>query len=314
MKRGSYLQAGWKGRSMFLQPSTVVKNVFYVDNTNGSNSNNGRDWQRAFSTLNYAISKGTDDIGDVIYLAPYHAETIDAAVGSASGVATDELVIDKCGITIIGLGYGQLRPTFTLGSTAGADVSAAIAVTAATTNIVIDNIIVTSGLADLAAGITLTATSDGATIRNCEFKDGGTDLELVIGITIAAACDDVEISNCYFYGGHDDASGVELAGASDRLKFIGNVMQGTFSNCAFDGDAAASADMIITNNIIANTGNLGCGLNGGCTGIFSYNLIAGGSGTVATSLTDAAAMWRGENYVTDAVGASGIVYPNADGD
>jgi len=59
---------------------------------------------------------------------------------------------------------------------------------------------------------------------------------------------------------------------------------------------------------------LGAGLDGSCTGIVAYNAIAGGSGTVATGFTDSSACWNFENYVTDAVAASGIVYPAADGD
>ena len=210
MIRGSFLQVRKRGSSIFLQPSNILGNVFYVDNTNGSNSNNGKCWATAFSTLNYAISKCTDAIGDVIYLAPYHAETIDDA-GTASGTTTDECVIDKTHITIRGLGSGKLRPTFTLGS---ADTTAAFVVTAATTYVTIDNLRFVSGIADLGDAITLTATSDHCTIMNCDFQDGGEELEMVTAISIAANCDDVSILNCTFRttvsGGC--ASAIELVG------------------------------------------------------------------------------------------------------
>lgn len=312
MKRGSYLQAGWKGRSMILQPSTIPGNVFYVDNTNGSNSNNGRDWQRAFSTLNYAISKCTDAIGDIIYLAPYHTETIDDA-GSASGTTTDECVIDKTHITIRGLGSGMCRPTFTLGSV---DTTAAFVVTAATTHIVIDNLRFVSGIEDLGDAITLTATSDHATIMNCDFQDGGTLLEMLTAIAIAADCDDVNIYNCNFRvttgGGCTNA--IELAGGCDRIQIIGCTATGDWSAAPLDADAAASTEMVITHNVFANIDDLGVGLHANCTGILGWNIIAGGSGTVATGLTDSSKMWQCENYVTDAAAASGIIYPTADTD
>jgi len=302
-------QNRWMQGAIVTQPVSVAGQTFYVDSTNGSNAHSGRSWEHPLATLNYAISLCSDDSGDVIMLAPYHAETIEDT-GTASGATTDEVVIDKCGITIIGLGSGQLRPTFTLATAT----DAAFVVTAGTTNIVIDNLIFTSDLADVAAAITLTATSDGATIKNCEFKDGGASLELVIGITIAANCDDVAILNCNFIGDSDDASAISLAGGCDRLQFIGNTCQGTFSVACIDATTAASTEVIIANNIIVNTGNLSVGLNASGTGIAAWNVIAGGSGTVATGFTGVDAMWLGENYVTDAVDASGIVSPAADGD
>ena len=171
--------------------------------------------------MNFAISKCTDGIGDMIYLAPYHAETIDDA-GSASGTTTDELVVDKTHITIRGLGYGKLRPTFTLGST---DTTAAMVVTAATTYVTIDNLRFVSGLEDLGDAITLTATSDHCTIMNCDFQDCAVDLEMLTAISVADACSDVSILNCTFRttvsGGC--AAGIEIVGVCDRMKIIGNI-------------------------------------------------------------------------------------------
>jgi hypothetical protein len=312
MVRGNSLQAHWRGRSVYLKPPTIPGNVFYVDNTNGSNSNSGRDWQRAFSTLNYAISKCTDALGDLILVAPYHTETIDDA-GTASGTTTDELVLDKTHVTIRGLGSGMCRPTFTLGS---ADTTAAMVVTAGTTHCVIDNLRFVSGIEDLGDAITLTATSDHTTIMNCDFQDGGAALEMLTAISIAANCDDVKIINCNFRtttgGGCTNA--IELVGGCDRIQIIGCTATGDWSTAPLDADAAASTEMIVVGNVFANIDDLGAGFHGGCTGIVSDNAIAGGSGTVATGFTDSSACWNFENYVTDAVNASGIVYPAADGD
>lgn len=312
MVRGNSLQVVRKGRSVCLHPPTLPGNVFYVDNTNGSNSNNGRDWQRAFSTLNYAISKCTDAIGDTILVAPYHTETIDDA-GTASGTTTDELVLDKTHVTIRGLGSGFCRPTFTLGST---DTTAAMVVTAATTHCVIDNLRFVSGLENLADGITFTATSDHCTVMNCDFQDGAVDLELVTAIAIAADCDDMVILNNTIRTttGGGCAAGIELAGGSDRIQIIGNIITGDFSAAPIDADAAASTEMVITHNVVSNIDDLGIGLHANCTGIVAWNAVAGGSGTVATGFTNMGKMWPFENYVTDAVAASGIVSPAADSD
>ena len=306
MARGNPLQIKRRGTSVYLNPPGIVGNVFYVDNTNGSNSNNGRDWQRAFSTLNYAISKCSDDSGDLILLAPYHAETVNDA-GSASGTATDEVVIDKCGITIRGLGSGQLRPTFTIGSD---DTTAAFVVTAGTTNVVLDNVILISGLADVAAGITLTATSDGFTLLNSTIRSGlGGSLEMVIGMTVAADCDDVKIHNCIFSteaGGC--ASAITCAGGCDRMEIVGCYIQGTYSVSGIKASVAQSLDVLVAHNVVTNQGAASIDFKTDNTGVFAYNIV-GGTTSIAAALVGTDAMYCCENYVTGAAGASGLIDP-----
>ncbi len=300
------LQSRWMSGGLVTQPDTIAGQCFCVDNTNGSNSNSGRDWKHALSTLNYAISLCTDDSGDVIYLAPWHAETIDDA-GTASGTTTDEVVIDKSAIQIIGLGSGSLRPTFTIGS---ADVSAAFVVTAATTNIVLDNVILISGIIDLAAALTLTATSDGATIQNCEFRAGlGGVLEMKNAITIADACNDVSIINSNFFtstGGNETA--VICAGASNDLLIDHCWMQGTFSVAALKASAAKSTDMLILHSTFTNQGQYTVNLKTDCTGVIAYCNVAGTT-SIADALVGDDAMYCCENYVTGEDGGSGLINP-----
>ena len=284
--------------------------LFFVDNTNGSNSRTGKDWDKAFSTLNYAVSKCTANKNDVIIMAPWHAETIEDT-GTASGTTTDECAIDKAGVRIIGLGQGLLRPTFTLeGAT-----DAAITVLAGATNVLIRNIIVKSNLADVAAGITLSATSDGAVIEDCILRDGAAAKELVIGISVAADCDDITIRRCVITtvpaGGC--ASAISLAGGSDRCLIEDNVCQGTYSAAALDADAAASTEMIVRRNVFTNQGALAGGFHADCTGINAYNLYAGTT-SIAAALNDSSKMWNFENYVTGEDGKSGALDPAADAD
>ena len=308
MANGVY--SAWMNGAMVLNPPTIWGDVFYVDNTNGSNSNSGHDPANAFSTLNYAISKCSDSAGDCIYMCPWHAETIEDT-GTASGTTTDECVIDKTHISIIGCGVGEMRPKFTLeGAT-----DAALVVTAATTNVLIDNIIVESNLADVGDGITFSATSDGCTVQNCTFRDGAADEELVTAIAIAANCDDMAIVNCVIstFAGGGCAAGIELAGGSDRIKIIGNVIQGTFSAAPLDADAAASTEMIVMHNVFTNQGALAGGFHADCTGINAYNNYAGTT-SIAAALNDSSKMWNFENYVTGEDGNSGLLDPGADAD
>jgi hypothetical protein len=291
--------------ALVTQPVSVAGQAFYVDNTNGSNSNSGKEWDHAFSTLNYAISKCSDDAGDVIYIAPWHTEAIEDT-GTASGATTDEVVIDKCGIQIIGLGNGSLRPTFTL---SGAT-DAAFVVTAATTNIVLDNVILISGIADCAAGLTLTGTSDGATIQNCEFRSGlGGSLELVNAITIAADCDNVSIIDSNFFTeAGNAATAVICAGGSDNLRIERCWMQGTYSTAALKASAAKSTDMLLLHSVFCNQGQYTVNLKTDCTGVIAYCRVAGTT-SIADALVGTDAMYCCENYVTGEDGGSGLIDP-----
>ena len=115
----------------------ITGNVFYVNSSTGvDDPSYGTTVARPFDTLDYAIGKCTASNGDVIYLLPGHTETI----GSASAIT-----VDVAGISIIGLGNGNLRPTFTWSATAGT-----IVVSAA--NVTIKNIICTISIDEVVSG------------------------------------------------------------------------------------------------------------------------------------------------------------------
>ena len=145
--------------------------VWFVNINHGSAGNTadtgvGESWDLPFSTVNYAISRCSNNAGDVILVAAGHAETIQDT-GTVSGTITDELVGDKAGITIIGMGTGTRRPTFTLGSAT----DAAMVILSSASNVTIKNLIFISDYADVAASITVDAAADGAIFENCEFRD-----------------------------------------------------------------------------------------------------------------------------------------------
>lgn len=232
-------------------------NIFFVNGNESQASDandasyHGASWDRPFATLNYAISRCTANQGDVIYVAPNHTETI-ADTGTASGTTTDELVIDKAGISIIGVGNDALRPTFTFNGS----VDAACVIKAAA-NVTIKNLIFVGGLEDLANLITVDGTSDGLLIENCEFRDGGTAiLETIHQINLATGADRVTINKCRFFttvGGSSTLANIEVATTVDRL---------TITNCWFrgdvntdgqvDGSGGAGSNWFIKDNIFDN--------------------------------------------------------------
>jgi len=63
---------------------------------------------RFYSTLDAAVGGCTANAGDIILVAPGHAET----------VTSTSIVLDVAGITIINLGQGSNRPTYTFGAAA----------------------------------------------------------------------------------------------------------------------------------------------------------------------------------------------------
>jgi hypothetical protein len=193
--------------------ANTTGNIFYVDSGSGGAADGagvGQTPDSPFATLDFAIGQCTANNGDVIVLMPGHAETISADGGVA---------IDVAGITILGLGSGAARPTFTFSAT-----DATMEVTAAST--VICNVVLLGGV-DATTGVLEIAAADCALI-NTEYRDSTGQATDVI-ITTAAAdrltidghrhigaagdggdtavavvgCDDVTIRNCELYGNFD---------------------------------------------------------------------------------------------------------------
>lgn len=86
--------------------------VFFVNNgpvllgqaRAGSDGNRGT-FLDPFATLNYAVNTmAVDGRGDIIFVGPGHSETISSAT---------ILALNTAGVAVIGLGAGNLRPTFT---------------------------------------------------------------------------------------------------------------------------------------------------------------------------------------------------------
>lgn len=108
---------------LLIAAMNTTGNVFYVDNGNGQAfdgmGDQGRAPTRPLKTLDYAVGRCTANNGDFIIVMPGHAENV-----SSAGAIT----CDVAGVTIIGLGEGAARPTFTWNSadnSATWDISAA---------------------------------------------------------------------------------------------------------------------------------------------------------------------------------------------
>ena len=274
--------------------------VFYVD-SGVTNEGNGTSWTKAKDTIDEAIGLCTASRGDIIYVAQGHAETVASATG---------LVCDIAGISILGIGNGSLIPTISLGTATTAKVS----VTAA--NVRLSNLKIISALADVAEGIDPTATADGLVVDNCIFTDGGAALELVIAINVTADCDNIRLinnkMNSTAVSGTTNA--IVLAGGSDNSVIAGNDIYGTYTAGAILASAAASVNLTIKDNVVGAIDAIAYAGNAGTTGLFGRNLLGANTTSIAAALTGVDAMFCWENYVTGALGASGIIFPAVDAD
>lgn len=198
----------------------------------------GRNPDYPFATLDYAVGQCTAAAGDVIYILPGHSETY-----TTTGT---KLTADIAGISIIGLGNGADRPTFTY-----SHADATWSVTAA--GVTMKNLLFVTGVDSVVTFMTV-AVADFS-LLDCEIRDT-TDVEALNGITTTAAADRLLIDGLFYNGytgGDACARGLNIVGC--------NV--GVIRNCRFQGLAStafvnflttASTKMVIEGCTFLNTG------------------------------------------------------------
>lgn len=272
-------------------------NTFWVDSGTGSDSG-GYDgsFQRPFATVDYAVSRCTANNGDLVMVKAGHAETLSANVG-----------IDVAGVWVQGLGWGAVRPTFTIGST-----DATVALSAASTGISNFRLVLEAADDTVTAGFTMSAAS--TVVENCETVVHAT-AQFTTHLT-ATDVANIEIIGNRFASLHtaSSTSGVVLDGCDD-VQMHYNYISGHFSEHALDNTTPAACDEIlrafITHNTIRNwsatAGDLAIELDDNATGIMAYNNIIGGLARDAN--VNYGNMQMIENYLTDSADTTAVVHP-----
>ena len=97
--RGMPLLQANPGQVFFVGNSSIL-----LPNQKGGADGNRGTFLDPFGTLNFALDQTVQGRGDIIFVLPNHAETIANAT---------TLFMDCAGVSIIGLGSGNSRPTFT---------------------------------------------------------------------------------------------------------------------------------------------------------------------------------------------------------
>lgn len=193
--------------------------AIFVDSNYTGGASNG-DFDRPFTGLETALNSGKvrASKGDVVYIKPGHTESV-----ASSGA----IALDLAGVSIIGLGVGDQRPTFTFTTVN----TAAITVSAA--DILVANCIFSANFDSVANAFALT-TAKNFTLLSCRFKDASTTdvsfVNIVDTNTTDNAADGLTIENCVWIS-EDDASGalVDVDATIARMRIVGNTISHTVS-------------------------------------------------------------------------------------
>jgi len=265
-------------------------NVWYVD-SGTSGDGTGKTWENAFATITLALDGATESNGDVIYVGAGHSETLTAAY-----------LVNDAGISIIGVGEGNLQPTMVLDHVdAQWDVSVA--------DILIENIKFESSIANTKKGIDIADGGDGCHIKDCMFVDESGSVEMLIAIDVGDDADDVIIEGCQFITVANNAdAGINVtAGTVDNLQIVGNFFKGDYDLAPIYSDQI-NTSCLIANNIVyqeLSTG-LAIQLSGAMTGVLAHNYLYSDS---YTTMLDPGSMICVDNWGTDAIDQQAIRMP-----
>ena len=230
-----------------LGDSPNLPDVFYVDSGNGSDVNDGRDPGFPMATIDAAINRCTANQGDVILVQPGHTETL-----------TTQISLDVAGVSIIGVGVGNLRPRLTINAVIdGIDIGA--------NNCRVENIRFIASTAGATAQININALL--AVVDSCSFDLGANDI--LGGITVTANGEIPTIKDCTVTVTADGPDEwILFEGVVDRPLISGNTIIMSDGTDAFDDGAINGGSVAVTNAVI--TGNRALG--GNVAAVFLVNL------------------------------------------
>ena len=303
--RGLPLQQIHPGEVFWVNSTTVL-----VNGGGSPSDGNAGTYRRPFKTLEFALSKTTASRGDIIVLMPGYTQT----VGSATA-----LNFDVAGVAIVGLGSGNLRPTFTF-DTAN---SATIPVTGA--NMSITNCKFVGNFLSIASAFTV-ATAPWFTVEHCEFDDTSAILGFLSIVTTTVSVD-ADFLNFNYNRVRTTATttsgpAVVIVGTITGLTIIGNrISHSVLSEniaAVLEHGALVITDLLMTDNTVygINIAQTSSGLLIKTTattgsGIVARNLVRAQDPSAAILITAAAVQYGSfENYYAgETTQLSGLILP-----
>lgn len=252
---------------------------------------------RVFSTLVGALadSNVVTGRGDVIYVLPGHTESISSA---------GALTVSKADVSIIGLGNGDDRATFTFDTAT----TATLVVSAA--NVKFENIIFNlAGFDAVASPINVQAAA--CEFNACKFINATASAQATLGIVTTAAGTKLVVRNSMFVGTSDagTTSVIRIVGGADHV-IENNSFHGAYGSGvgAIENTTTAATNVSIRGNTINNltaSSTKAITVVAATTGIIANNRMQILSGTAP--ITGAAMSWVGGNYYADTIATAGTL-------
>lgn len=237
-------------------------------NANGSDGNEGTSLDMPLATLDAAIGKCTAGAGDVIVILPGHAESVASATA---------IVFDVSDVTIVGLGTGSSRPTFTFttANTAKIPVSAA--------NIKISGCIFVGNFLSIATCFLLT-TAPGFWVDSCAFRDTSAILGFlsIVTTTVSVNSDGLKFTNNERISLATTTPGPDIvvANTMDRLSIVNNTStHATISNNV--SALLAHGALVVTNLLMQGNRVYSVNTDTATGGLLITTSATTGSGIVA---------------------------------
>lgn len=281
--RGMPIAIQHPGRIFWVSNSAVSSFGGVIGSNDGGADGAQR---RPFSTINYALSRCVASRGDIIMVAPGHAETITTAAN---------LVLNVAGVAIVGLGVGSLRPTLTFST----NTTANIPITAA--NVSVTNILHRANKADLVSFYTATGanTPTDFAIESCEFRDLSSSLNALKCVTGNATANSMDgfyfAKNRVFGLGTTAATqACIMAAANDRQTYLENyVVYPALSDTAalVDFGANSQTNLLMLRNLLVRPSTSSTG-----------GLVFSGGSTASTGFVVWNEMWHLDN-------SAGLLFP-----
>lgn len=214
-----------------MQDNIFLGNVYFVDSGHadkGDTTSNGT-MDAPFSTIDYAIGRCTANNGDVILVAPGHAETIAAAGG---------ITLDVAGVTIIFCGSGESRGIISFATATAASIVVSANNCKFVNGVFKCNIASQNHMFDVKA--------KDFTLDGCEFREGtATGLSFVTADTADADSDRLMVRNCRFHaptaGNMDNA--IQLGKDFTGARIYNSEFYGDFDDACIDIPAGGNAQI-----------------------------------------------------------------------
>ncbi len=274
---------------------------FFVDSATGTDvAGAGDSPDNAYATLDFAVGQAVANNGDRILLVEGHTETL---------IADSGVDIDVAGLTIIGLGKGADRPTFTFTT----DVAADFKLAAAGTHV--ENLVFIAGIDALTGPVEISAAD--CSLVNCEGRDDSVgNFETTDFVVLTTACNRCLIDGFKFIsdggaGGTQMQSVINMKSADEtEIRNCHIVCDGALGCIE---DETASAQVYIHDNALesTNANDVCITLAATSSGEISFNRCKIATDAQATWISSANDCGLFENYGVNVDGETGVLIGTA---